>query len=160
MDRFTKKTERGAVLELFHFGVPWTVEQGDGFRSPRYAISGAAVNRLAAYEDTGLEPEEIVRVSNKIDNVFQLTQQIDLKKLEHIKELADAENEGRLVVLPCRVGDTVYVPGYKGKNDPHIVEVYIRDLLDAVQYMDKIGKTVFLTREEAEAALAKEVGGV
>ena len=50
----------------------------------------------------------------------------------------DAEEQGRLVVLPCKVGDTVYIPYVEERG------FSIRDYLD-------IGKTVFLTREEAEA---------
>ncbi|MBQ7491213.1 MAG: hypothetical protein IJT76_01235 [Clostridia bacterium] len=60
---------------------------------------------------------------------------------EAINRLAayeDAEEQGRLVVLPCKVGDTVYIPYVEERG------FSIRDYLD-------IGKTVFLTREEAEA---------
>lgn len=64
MERFTKKTKGGAVLELFHGGVPWSVTCGGRASDPRYVLSGAAVDRLAAYEDTGLEPEEFVQISN------------------------------------------------------------------------------------------------
>jgi hypothetical protein len=56
---------------------------------------------LAAYEDTGLEPEEIKQMcalarlnSNIFDNDFG----------NHIAELIVAEQDGRLLVLPCKVG--------------------------------------------------------
>ena len=129
--------------------------------------------RLKAYERTGMEPREIVRCSKNIDDIFKLTQQIDKKKLAHISELANAENEGRLVVLPCKVGDTLYYfPRYYAKSgyDPEPVEVtevnYFSGAIVVKCYMDPdswieiipgdFGKTVFLTREEAEAALREE----
>ena len=54
------------------------------------------LQRLAAYEDTGLEPEEINNLKNG-------------KIPDHWAELFKAECEDRLVVLPCKVGDAVYV---------------------------------------------------
>ena len=53
----------------------------DGYARYRASCEGAL--KLAAYEDSGLSPEEV-------------------------QELAKAKAEGRLVVLPCKVGDTVY----------------------------------------------------
>lgn len=96
-----------------------------------------------------------------------------MEALDHASKLMKAESEGRLVVLPCKVGDTLYeidLPEYGVivckvmwmilKNDVSVqVEVtdghglgsgYCFELSD-------FGKTVFRTREEAEAKL-KECG--
>ena len=63
-----------------------------------------ALNRLAEYEDTRLEPEKIVFLKNVVDDAFS-----DKPGLtEHIRELLRAEKDGRLVILPCKVGDTIY----------------------------------------------------
>ena len=85
--------------------------------------------------------------------------------LDHLRDLVQAEQDGRLVVLPCKVGDTAWTyANYPAKY------VYPFQIC-AIQLMEKtmsttcvgtikwrdIGKTVFLTREEAEAALE---GGV
>ena len=73
----------------------------------------------------------------------------------------EAEQDGRLVVLPCKVGDHVWADGreaivvwffgYKTERYLHA------QFLDNAEYTDipfyEIGKTVFLTREEAETAL-------
>lgn len=59
---------------------------------------------------------------------------------DRLKRYEDAEQEGRLVVLPCKVGDTVYAINH-GKID------------EATFIGDAFGKTIFLTRKEAEAAL-------
>ena len=61
-------------------------------------------NRLAKYEDTGLEPEKIVFLKNVMDDAFSDKPEFT----EHIRELLRAEKDGRVVVLPCRVGDRIY----------------------------------------------------
>lgn len=147
------------------------------------------VARLAAYEDTELEPEEITSLKADVDevkaSVDQLWRnQVFFKRLEekgvidmdaavnHALELFKAEKDGRLVVLPCRVGDTVYTtfrgiveenkvrtfflghPSYnRGEPEPNIEMIR---LTNCDVRLKSFGKTVFLTREEAEAALKKE----
>ena len=80
---------------------------------------------------------------------------------EQLKEWCEANAEGRLSILPCKVGDILY--RIYSKN--HIREDNAMGFLvsaSGVCYWDesyretpieKIGKTVFLTRAEAEAAL-------
>lgn len=67
--------------------------------------------------------------------------------LNKLAEYETAEKEGRLAVLPCKVGDTVYVlrQSWNGWNIDKKKFSYAMN--------GKIGKTVFLTREEAEKAL-------
>ena len=89
---------------------------------------------------------------------------------DRLLELADADRAGKLVVLPCKVGDTVWVIWGKDViyyivDRIHILsnnQVQIRakhHVIDNVYlYPDMFGKTVFLTREEAEAALAQKGG--
>ena len=58
--------------------------------------------RLAAYEDTGLEPEEIKELEADWCVANQLIQEYKaIDKVEHALALLKAENDGRLVVLPC-----------------------------------------------------------
>ena len=77
-------------------------------------------------------------------------------KNECVKKLAEyetAEEEGRLVVLPCKVGDIVYKIMCQRDNfddRPYRIITSVNFRLDMA---DDIGKTVFLTREEAEKAL-------
>ena len=82
-----------------------------------------------------------------------------------IKKLAEyetAEEEGRLVVLPCKVGDTVYFPNkYAEIIIPFTIvefcmfkdEYAIIDDSDNEYKIEDFGKAVFLTHEEAEKAL-------
>lgn len=84
---------------------------------------------------------------------------------EKLKEYEDLEEQGLLIKLPCKVGDMVWFNTYKHGEDvglqPHKVEeVRVRFLMER-DYADPyteipdydFGKTVFLTKEEAEAKL-------
>lgn len=76
-----------------------------------------------------------------------------------------AEEQGLLVRLPCKVGDTVYrivrhrvdVSGYRMEWE---WETTVEAVPFRVGMVDAIGKTIFLTREEAEAALKGETEDV
>ena len=101
-----------------------------------------AFDRLAAYEETGLEPEE----------------------------LAQAKKKGRLVVLPCSIGDPVFMGTGRYKITGYEADVcdgfYIgRDGVLQVKAQNYngnhgtygvIGQTAELTREAAEAALKEK----
>ena len=66
-----------------------------------------------------------------------------------LKEYEDLEEQGRLIKLPCKVGDDVYyILGIPNKT-PCTIDKCTFELSD----INKIGKTLFLTREEAEAKL-------
>ena len=86
--------------------------------------------------------------------------------LDRLRELAQADREGRCVVLPCKVEDDVYINIF-GRTLPFTV-ISISQMASTptfkAQYgirlvyifkADDVGETVFMTREEAEAALAK-----
>lgn len=62
--------------------------------------SGDWVNRLAAYEETRLEPEDMKKAFNE-DATLKLAGQILGVTPGRLRELAQAEKEGRLVVLPA-----------------------------------------------------------
>ena len=120
------------------------------------------LNRLAAYEDTGLEPEEIYEVR------FLIAAQRDPQKLARLRELVLADQDGRLVVLPCKVGDTLFDTYFGDIREKEVVSVGFM-LSKSVKHMtihannfrgaiteieiDRIGKEIFYTREEADAAL-------
>lgn len=129
--------------------------------------------RLAAYEDTGLEPEDMKRAFNE-DATLKLAGQILGVTPGRLRELAQAEKEGRLVVLPCDVGDKLYdvtlgevrekivisLSMLLSKSVNHLV-IHAENFRNAVTSyeLQDIGKTVFLTREAAEAALEERSGG-
>lgn len=84
-----------------------------------------------------------------------------------LKEYEDLEEQGLLLRLPCKVGDTVYYinPNENTINELVVYSFDIRPLQHfACDYMgarlnfNQFGKTVFLTKSEAEAKL-KELRG-
>lgn len=71
-----------------------------------YIPSQEIIDRLAAYEDTGLEPEKIEKANKVIVSAFNLATNSGTDILiRRLKEIIRAEAEGRLLVLPC--GDDV-----------------------------------------------------
>ena len=80
------------------------------YPSGAWGINGdidAAILRLAAYEDSGLEPEEIARIMNAYGRGMTLrtenAQRLEIVKdiqTDRLRELAQADREGRCVVLP------------------------------------------------------------
>ena len=65
--------------------------------------SVSAAHRLAAYEDTGLTPEQCENAKVIIESAFS----DDTSKAERIRELLKADKAGCVVVLPCKAGDNV-----------------------------------------------------
>ena len=96
--------------------------------------------------------------------------------ISRLVELAEADKDGRVVVLPCKVGDTVWIVGAVRKLYSAKVRTFFCGHTSAVRGgdddghihmirttecdipMQKFGKTVFLSREEAEKALQETEG--
>ena len=60
----------------------------------------AAWSRLAAYEDTGLSPEKVSWMKEVVEAAFDN----DTSRIERAHNLHVADKDGRVVVLPCKVG--------------------------------------------------------
>lgn len=138
-------------------------------------VIDAALHRLSAYEDTGLEPEDIRQLTDDIESRFLVW----VEKHYGISgarftELVEAERDGRCVVLPCKIGDTAFVletEDEDGGNDcifeGNIVAIHIGTdgITVTIGHMEKkcwfseterrisdLNIDWFLTRAEAEAA--------
>ena len=121
-------------------------------------------DRLAAYEDTGLEPEEVRSQKELFDYlVFDGTPSEDIERFKRLRELAEADREGRCVVLnmprePLIWGDddknTCLCPccGKDLMGIPYGERMVLQCPVCG-QYLDA---TKAITREEAEAALWRE----
>ena len=136
MERLTKRdTDGQAMMDCEKCEADWTGKHGKPMADcTALYCRNRLLDRLAEYEDT----EETLR---------QLCRNCDLERLE---KLAEADKDGRLVVLPCKVGDTVYMISWR-LNGRHEIEERVFSLT----YFDpaKYGKDYFLSREEAEKAL-------
>ena len=122
--------------------------------------------RLAAYEDTGLEPEEIERILDSYGRGMTLRTE-NAQRLEIIKEIP-IDRLRELAQAYRLLGNTVYEPNKRGFVSTYkVISVHFSgcsilvgwNLLDGIYSnlngfeISALGKTVFLTREAAEAAL-------
>ncbi|MCB5855373.1 hypothetical protein LIR37_13465 [Flavonifractor plautii] len=142
-------------------GGKWRIRIGDTEHS------GQWVDRLAAYEDTGLEPEDIISAVDMAKiacALHELNAYKELGPIDRLRELAQADS---------MIGQTVYEPNNRGFISTYkVISIHISgcsvlvgwELLDGIYSnlngfeISALGKTVFLTREEAEAALRRGQG--
>ena len=129
--------------------------------------SGEAANRLAAYEETGLSPQACAeaRKAGKVLSSCDIS-------FRRLAELLTADKNGRLVVLPVRpvltqsIGSMLYIiedgeivedslcEALVGMGSNGEINIFYTTLSDQISFEQAdIGKTVFLTREEAKRAL-------
>lgn len=147
---------------------------GSGCKIKDCPFETAVCERLAAYEDTELEPEavETVKLALAAKHMVDL-ETLNNTPISRLVELAEADKDGRVVVLPCKVGQRVFA---LMDTDKHISECEVKQIglgneigfigLEPIgargrEYgvaLNGFGKTVFLTREEAEKALAEMEG--
>lgn len=134
--------------------------------------------RLKQYEDTKRTPEQIEALEAAIMGkaVAQITEFEGLP-IARLRELAVADQGGRVIVLPCKVGDTIYaitqvfggngvyhkitekkITGIGGNTMNKVWMVNRENSLEDRFYPSEFGRTAFLTREEAEKALAELEG--
>ena len=152
MERISNKSPCLSCCSDRQIGNP-DVWQSDCYRCEKLPNWKAKViDRLAAIEDI---------LGDKYD-------------LDRLKELVEADRDGRCIVLPCKVGDKVYcIQSYfndakmrsEKKVKCRIVDFVqsFPDLFECygmIYKFEDIGKTVFLTREEAEATLEKMKGKI
>lgn len=147
-----------------------TYRDKDGFpmMKKRGGFKQGGVERLAAYEETGLTPEEFHAYWVFLEDM--IGEQKASEALDRFLQLVKADKDGRLVVLPCKVGDTVYFRTYdcNGTVDlgiqPHKVTAIVGHAIVHGRYTDvgllpgQYGVSWFLTREEAENVLKTKEG--
>lgn len=131
--------------------------------------------RLKAYEDSGLDPEEVLPKDKADEIALKLMRLADFESLcsyDRLRELAEADKDERAVVLPVRpvltpiLSSMLYIiedgdiyedalyEAVVGMSENGKMNVVYTTLSDQIIFEQAdIGKTVFLTREEAEKAL-------
>lgn len=88
----------------------------------------------------------------RTENALRLEAVKDIST-DRLRELAEADKEGRLVVLPCQVGTATYYIRYPIAVYPDESEPEIKRGIFTLCDLDRVGHSVFLTLEEAEKAL-------
>ena len=167
MGRLTKRVDGIAVLES------WAIDKD------KVSIIQRLCNRLAAYED--LMERWKLRSIEEADRIFQrvnalggtdlMAQYRAIGSIDHLRYLLQAEQDGRLVVLPQKTVWELTMDAGPDCDMKCPVDAWDESLgcdlcSKAKQFayerpctqerLKELGKTVFLTREEAEAALAQE----
>ena len=163
-ERMTKRdTDGQAMMDCQKCEADWTGKHGKPMADcTALYCRNRLLDRLVEYEDTGLTPE-LVR------EVAEFAVWVHENGMDKIREWVKADKEKRLVVPPCNVGDMLYevtgrktISVYKVKAirvelfglfiEWDIIEGFVWQSLAGIN-AGEIGKTVFLTREEAEKAL-------
>jgi hypothetical protein len=173
MERLTKWNE----LSHKHAYYPRCFEEpryGSGCKIKDCPFETAVCERLAAYEDTGLTPERCAEFARAdAEGRYIVMRDAEQEGVARLRELAEADKDGRVVVLPCKVGDTVFAR--LDNKSKYVCECKVKQIVvgnigfvtfapigaPEREYdvsLRGFGKTVFLTREEAEKALAEMEG--
>lgn len=155
MERLTQRLRTGEVLMASNYEEKYTEQEW----------ICVLQDRLAAYEDSDCEPEEVLPKDKADEIALKLMRLADLENLcsyDRLRELAEADKDERVVVLPCKIGDKLYRV-FAGEIFEHRVGSMkyfaIQGKWDIETYPfcpcveSSIGKTVFLTREEAQKPL-------
>ena len=132
------------------------------------AVPAAHCPLLRQYLGTGMTPEQAANAKTIIESAFA----DDTSKAERIRKLLAADKEDRVMILPCKVGDAVWFvrSAYRQVDSP--IEATVTgfasygttgELIHTTMTVEgqitrrflehQIGKTAFLSLEEAERAL-------
>ena len=164
MERLTNKREADAQREEYKRRL------ANGY--PRN-IPEERFLRLAAYEDTGLTPERCAEFARAdAEGRYIVMRDAEQEGVARLRELAEADKYGRVVVLPVRpvltqsIGSMLYIieeeeivedsqyEALIGMASNGEINIFYTTLSDQISFEQAdIGKTVFLTREGAEKAL-------
>lgn len=179
-ERMTKRdTDGQAMMDCEKCKADWTGKHGKPMADcTALYCRNRLLDRLVAYEDTGWTPEMLRKMGENAGHLWDFAQAAENMTVGRLKELAEADKDGRVVVLPCKVGDTVYmierifdidngvcdeicarkVIGHGGNNLNQLWLVGSGGICNAYIFVSEFGKTVFLTREEAERAIQEMEG--
>ena len=161
MERLTKRIN-GVVT---YIGEENSYDTGQIAAELNAAARREILERLAAYEDTGLSPQACIEAGE-----IEAGLSAEDYSIHRMVELMRADKDGRLVVLPCKIGGTVYLLLQDDvKHNPetcgwYISEDWVGAIAEGGFYLgdpaddvyvrnEEIGEEVFLTREGAERAL-------
>lgn len=176
MKRYTNRLDDGqAIMNCQDCDTDWTNKH-----APKCTVMycrNRLKDRVAAYEDTGLEPQEIERIVDAYGR-WHTPRTESAERLEiireiqtdRLRELVEADRDGRIVVLPCKVGTSVWrvyddcgfsggcgtkrlCSGCKYRN------LFVEEqafCLSMLSQNGKLGHPYYKTREAAEAALKGE----
>lgn len=134
----------------------------DAWDSNHEAMVSDEIFDICMHDNLSFEIDDIVGfVARFYQHIWAMA---DLR--ERLKYYEDLEEQGLLLKLPCKVGDKVWIIDgqclsddecweLNGCENCNLYEAYVTEVTFNVDFYDWMGKTVFLTKEEAEKALAE-----
>lgn len=177
-ERLTKRdTDGQAMMDCQKCKADWTGKHGKPMADcTALYCRNRLKDRLAAYEDSRCAPEEVLPKDKADEITMKLMRLADLESFcsyTRLRELAEADKDGRLVVLPCKVGAPVWA-NLDGMRHPrkcviefanigsHVTTI-VFSTVDRLREQygvnpSSFGKTVFLTSEEADRAMQEMEG--
>ena len=105
-ERMTKRdTDGQAMMDCEKCKADWTGKHGKPMADcTALYCRNRLLDRVVEYEDTGWTPKEVTALGELFNYALKesktLTEQLTL--LKHLRELAEADKDGRVVVLPCK----------------------------------------------------------
>lgn len=163
MERLTKRTQSGVAYMAISDTLPKKDQEIEGSKLILEGIY-AIFQKLAAYEDTDMIPADI---KNMEKNYIELQKKFSKAMIE-LEEYRDLEEQGRLIKLPCKPEETLYgiilnelkeykvfainIGIRKHGNSCIVLANNHRNAVVDFELID-FGKTVFLTKQEAEQEL-------
>lgn len=131
-------------------------------RAAKSAYRQTCVERLADYEDTGLTPGEVRSLWGEWNAMMRVLNSIG--SYDRLRELAEADKNGRVMIAPCKVGDTAYwvhnrtvtvCRVYRIQMNRKGTFICLKSNKSHGEFRADIclGKTIFFSSEEAEKAM-------
>ena len=165
MERLTQRLRTGEVLMALNYEEKYTEQEW----------ICVLQDRLAAYEESGCAPEEVLPKDKADEIAMKLMRLADLESLcsyDRLRELGESDKDERVVALPVKpvltpiLSSMLYIiedgdiyedalyEAVVGMSESGKVNVVYTTLSDQIIFEQAdIGKTVFLTREEAKEVL-------
>lgn len=175
MKRYTKRLPDGqAVMDCQSCPESWMGKSGE--RCTALYCRNRLKDRVAAYEDKGFDPEDILSATDMEKVAYalhELNQYKELGDINRIRELVEADRDGRCVVLPCKIGENVWriyddceFPGVCGTKRMcrgcEYRNLFVEEqafCLSMLSQNGKLGHPYYTSIEAAEAALKGETNG-
>ena len=173
MERLTRRSDTGHAYYPRCFEEPCN---GNGCKFKDCPFDETICERLAAYEDSELEPEEVSALVKDWSDLRTIIGECG--GIDRLRELAEADKDERVVVLPVKpvltpiLSSMLYIiedgdiyedalyEAVVGMSESGKVNVVYTTLSDQIIFEQAdIGKTVFLTREAAKEALEEMKDG-
>ena len=172
-ERMTKRdTDGQAMMDCEKCKADWTGKHGKPMADcTALYCRNRLLDMLVEYEDTGWTPEMLHKLGENAWHLWDFAQAAENMTVGRLKELAEADKDGRVVVLPCKAGDVVYgfhnnrqtilpmvVKWIETNADRWTVAAQCTPMAPNFYQFSDFGKIVFLSREEAEKALHEMEG--